>query len=79
MKQVAAEVDLGVTTINTVLANPTGAMLIEDSLPTESHLGLDGVPGLVDILTGVVKFVPNLPNQWRDVVVATSTHPRRGK
>lgn len=26
-----------------------------------------GVPGLVDIGTGVTRFLPNLPGQWRDV------------
>lgn len=29
-----------------------------------------GVPGLVDVPTGVTKFLPNLPTQWRDVPVA---------
>jgi glucokinase len=29
-----------------------------------------GVPGLVDLPTGVTKFLPNLPTQWRDVPVA---------
>jgi glucokinase len=29
-------------------------------------LGL-GVPGLADLHTGVVKFLPNLPTQWREV------------
>lgn len=31
-----------------------------------------GVPGLVDVPTGVTKFLPNLPTQWRDVPVATT-------
>ncbi len=26
-----------------------------------------GVPGLVDLLTGTTRFLPNLPTQWRDV------------
>lgn len=29
-----------------------------------------GVPGLVDVSTGVTRFLPNLPTQWRDVSVA---------
>lgn len=28
-----------------------------------------GVPGLVEISTGITKFLPNLPSQWRDVPV----------
>ncbi|MCY2995768.1 MAG: ROK family protein [Planctomycetota bacterium] len=29
-----------------------------------------GIPGLVDLATGVTKFLPNLPTQWRDVPAA---------
>ena len=29
-----------------------------------------GVPGLVDLASGVTKFLPNLPTQWRNVPVA---------
>ena len=29
-----------------------------------------GVPGLVDVATGVTQFLPNLPSQWRGVPVA---------
>ncbi len=29
-----------------------------------------GVPGLVDVATGVTRFLPNLPTQWRDVPAA---------
>lgn len=29
-----------------------------------------GVPGLVDIATGMTRFLPNLPTQWREVPVA---------
>lgn len=29
-----------------------------------------GVPGLVDVQSGVTRFLPNLPSQWRDVPVA---------
>ena len=36
---------------------------------TLQAIGL-GVPGLVDVPTGVTKFLPNLPTQWRDVPVA---------
>src|ERR1039458_8117833 len=28
-----------------------------------------GVPGLVDVRTGVTRFLPNLPSQWRGVTV----------
>jgi glucokinase len=28
-----------------------------------------GVPGLVDVHTGVTRFLPNLPTQWRNVAV----------
>jgi glucokinase len=37
-----------------------------------------GVPGLVDIKTGVTKFLPNLPTQWREVPVADSLAPQIG-
>ncbi|MCG8587041.1 MAG: ROK family protein [Pirellulales bacterium] len=37
--------------------------------PKLQGLGM-GVPGLVDVTTGVTKFLPNLPTQWRDVPVA---------
>ncbi|MCH5377204.1 MAG: ROK family protein, partial [Planctomycetes bacterium] len=33
-----------------------------------------GVPGLVDCATGVTKFLPNLPTQWREVPVAALLH-----
>lgn len=35
---------------------------------TLASLGI-GVPGLVDVATGVTRFLPNLPTQWRDVPV----------
>jgi glucokinase len=38
--------------------------------PKLQGLGM-GVPGLVDVETGVTKFLPNLPTQWRDVPVAS--------
>jgi glucokinase len=28
-----------------------------------------GVPGLVDVETGVTKFLPNMPTQWRGIPV----------
>ncbi len=36
-----------------------------------SALGLC-VPGLVDIVQGITKFLPNMPTQWRDVAVRSS-------
>ncbi|MCD0463421.1 ROK family protein [Roseiconus lacunae] len=39
--------------------------------PVEQLKGIGmGVPGLVDIVTGTTKFLPNLPTQWRDIEVA---------
>ncbi|MEZ6110424.1 MAG: ROK family protein [Pirellulaceae bacterium] len=35
-----------------------------------------GVPGLVDIATGITRFLPNFPGQWRDVAVAESLRAR---
>lgn len=37
-----------------------------------------GVPGLVDVSTGVTRFLPNLPTQWRDVPVADQLQPDLG-
>ena len=37
-----------------------------------------GVPGLVDVLHGVTRFLPNLPTQWRDVPVAQILSARTG-
>jgi glucokinase len=37
-----------------------------------------GAPGLVDVASGVTKFLPNLPTQWRDVPVAAMLHERLG-
>jgi glucokinase len=39
------------------------------NLAALAGLGM-GVPGLVDVATGVTRFLPNLPTQWRDVPVA---------
>lgn len=41
----------------------------EAGASTLRGLGM-GVPGLVDLGTGVTKFLPNLATQWRDVAVA---------
>ena len=104
MSAVLAGLDLGGTSIKAALANSRCSVLVEDSIPTNSHLGpenvLDrmgslvaemagragvtveavgiGVPGLVDIASGVTKFLPNLPTQWRDVPVADSLSKRLG-
>ena len=37
-----------------------------------------GVPGLADLATGVTKFLPNLPTQWRDVPVRATLEPKIG-
>ncbi|MBM3795461.1 MAG: ROK family protein [Acidobacteria bacterium] len=35
-----------------------------------------GAPGLVDVPTGVTRFLPNLPTQWRDVPVGSNLSAR---
>lgn len=95
-----AGIDLGGTTIGGVLADASGRIVEQASVPTDSHAGpaavLEriallieemahaarakassrveavgiGCPGLVDVATGVTKFFPNLPTQWRDVPMA---------
>jgi glucokinase len=37
-----------------------------------------GVPGLADLKSGVTRFLPNLPTQWRDVPVREILEPRIG-
>jgi glucokinase len=37
-----------------------------------------GVPGLADVQRGIVKFLPNLPTNWRDVHVRDALTPRIG-
>ena len=37
-----------------------------------------GVPGLVDITTGVARFLPNMATQWRDIPVAAILSERLG-
>ncbi|NNE00829.1 MAG: ROK family protein [Pirellulaceae bacterium] len=53
-----------------VLSRICGAV---DRMRESQNASLDaigmGVPGLVDVLTGVTKFLPNLETQWRDVEV----------
>jgi len=44
---------------------------------TPEALGL-GVPGLVDLKSGVTRFLPNLPTQWRDVPLAAILEKRLG-
>jgi glucokinase len=51
--------------------------LAERSKAAIEAIGM-GVPGLVDIHTGVTKFLPNLPTQWRDVPVAEMLSQRFG-
>ena len=34
-----------------------------------------GIPGLADLTTGVTKFLPNLPTQWREVPVRATLEP----
>jgi glucokinase len=40
-------------------------------------LGL-GIPGLADLESGVTKFLPNLPTQWRGVAVREKLEPQTG-
>jgi glucokinase len=40
-------------------------------------LGL-GIPGLADLESGVTKFLPNLPTQWRGVAVREKLEPQVG-
>ena len=37
-----------------------------------------GVPGLADLAHGIVRFLPNLPTQWRDVPVRDTLSPLIG-
>ena len=37
-----------------------------------------GVPGLADVATGTVRFLPNLPTHWRDVPVREVLQPKIG-
>lgn len=51
--------------------------LLAGSGGTLSGIGV-GIPGLVDVESGVTKFLPNLPTQWRDVPVAAMLCERLG-
>ena len=37
-----------------------------------------GIPGLVDVGSGVTRFLPNLPTQWRDIPVSGTLQPELG-
>jgi glucokinase len=37
-----------------------------------------GLPGLMDLASGVTKFLPNLPTHWRDVPVRMTLEPKIG-
>ena len=47
------------------------ARLIREMAPRVEAVGM-GLPGRVDRDTGVSRFLPNMPTQWRDVPVAQS-------
>ena len=90
---VYAALDLGGTKIAGILAGADGQIIVQKTIPTEAHAGVQdvidrmvelvhdlaeqsaavptavgvGVPGWVDIETGMVKFLPNLPSHWRNV------------
>ena len=56
-----------------------------DGVATDSGLALDelgglgvGVPGTPDLDTGVIRFLTNLPGQWRDVPLAALLAERLG-
>jgi glucokinase len=57
------------------------ASLVE-SLAVEASVTIGGLavgcPGLVDRMSGVVRFLPNLPGQWRDVPVGARLGSRLG-
>jgi glucokinase len=99
-----ASIDLGGTKVACAFATAEGEIVVEKTIPTQSHEGpeavLDriadlvndlseqtgaqpaalgmGVPGLADIENGVVKFLPNLPTQWRNVPVRDHLSPKIG-
>lgn len=46
-------------------------LLVQSQSPEEALCGVGvGVPGLVDLKSGLTKFLPNFPTNWRDVPVA---------
>lgn len=62
-----------------VLARIAGLVdaLVADVGRRPAAVGM-GVPGLADVQRGVVKFLPNLPTNWRDVPVRDALAPRLG-
>lgn len=59
------------------VADVTGNAANKDSAAAVACLGM-GVPGLIEIATGVTRFLPNMPTQWRDVPVAAMLTARLG-
>ncbi len=51
--------------------------LIDQTGQRPAALGM-GVPGLADLKNGVIRFLPNLPTNWRDVPVRTRLSPEIG-
>ena len=62
-----------------VLARIAGLVdaLVGDVGQRPAAVGM-GVPGLADVQRGVVKFLPNLPTNWREVPVRDTLAPRLG-
>ena len=57
------------------------AALVEDLIVEvgKRPVGLGmGCPGLVDVKQGIVRFLPNLPTQWRDVPAASILSEKLG-
>ena len=73
---VSTESHLGPTA---VLNRITGLVqsLADEAGQQPVALGL-GVPGLADVSSGVVKFLPNLPTNWRDVPARAHLEPKIG-
>ncbi len=63
----------------TVLSRIVGLIsgLAEESGQRPEAVGM-GVPGLLDLPNGLVKFVPNLPTNWRDVPARDSLADQLG-
>lgn len=104
MTDLFAAVDLGGTKIAAMLADASGQVVAQKTIPTRAHEGpaavLDrtadlvqelaaqagrspvalgmGLPGLVDLPNGVVRFLPNLPTHWRDVPARAQLSARIG-
>ncbi|MFK8113117.1 MAG: ROK family protein [Rubripirellula sp.] len=60
-----------IETINTCVAD----LMRSFSVTELQGIGI-GVPGLVDVKSGVTKFLPNLATQWRDVPIAQRLRER---